>query len=183
MNWRSEIIHTILLYLDEYIYFIMLASFIEFLTNNDLVSFDVLSDTSTGFENRLKIQKMVYISQLFGLNLKYEYDLYKYGPYSPRLAMDYYELAEVPEKYNDERNVPLSRDFDRDGFLNIVTQKDTDWLEVATTIIEERIKFPGKDQLVNRVHTVKPKYTLEVIGNIYDELITSDLNRLLQIEL
>ena len=46
------------------------------------------------FEQRLKSQKIQYFAQLFGLSLKYEYNLYLKGPYSPSLAHDLYFIKE-----------------------------------------------------------------------------------------
>lgn len=42
---------------------------------------------------RKSIQKTVYLSQAFGLDLGYSYGWYLMGPYSPRLTQDYYNLA------------------------------------------------------------------------------------------
>ena len=152
-----------------------LAGYIEFLFKNKLLTFNVLSDTDEGFESRLKIQKMVYLANFFGLDLGYKYSLYKYGPYSTRLAMDYYELAESPQKYEDEFEVLLPNTFDSDGFINCVDGKNKNWLEISTTLIEERTKFPSKSQLVTHVHKIKPRYTTEFIEQVYDEMAVSEL--------
>jgi uncharacterized protein YwgA len=47
-----------------------------------------------GIENRLRLQKAVYLGQLFGVDLGYRYSWYVKGPYSPSLTQDYYKLAE-----------------------------------------------------------------------------------------
>ena len=44
------------------------------------------------FENRMKLQNIVYIAQQFNLNYNYEYSEYLRGPYSSELALDYYKL-------------------------------------------------------------------------------------------
>jgi len=46
------------------------------------------------FEQRLKSQKTQYFAQIFGLSLKYEYNLYLNGPYSPALAHDLFYIKE-----------------------------------------------------------------------------------------
>ena len=157
-----------------------LARYIEFLSKNKLLTFNVLSDTNEGFESRLKIQKMVYLASFFGLDLGYKYRLYKHGPYSTRLAMDYYELAEVPQKYMGEFEGVLPNTFDSDGFINCVGRKNKNWLEISTTLIEERTKFPNKSQLVTHVHKIKPRYTIEYIEQVYDEMVVSELKRIFQ---
>jgi len=47
-----------------------------------------------GIDNRLRLQKAVYLGQLFGVDLGYRYSWYVKGPYSPPLTQDYYKLAE-----------------------------------------------------------------------------------------
>ena len=43
-------------------------------------------------EDRLLIQKIVYIARYFGIDLGYEFDCYIRGAYSTELAEDYYKL-------------------------------------------------------------------------------------------
>jgi uncharacterized protein YwgA len=45
-----------------------------------------------GFEDRLILQKAVYLAQAAGVNLGYYYHWYLYGPYSPSLTQDEYAI-------------------------------------------------------------------------------------------
>jgi len=45
------------------------------------------------FEDRLIMQKAVYLAQSAGVNLGYYYHWYLYGPYSPSLTRDEYTIA------------------------------------------------------------------------------------------
>jgi uncharacterized protein YwgA len=47
------------------------------------------------FEDRLKLQKIVYIAKHFGIDLGYTFNEYIRGPYSPELADDYYKLKDI----------------------------------------------------------------------------------------
>lgn len=47
----------------------------------------------TTFEDRLIMQKAVYLAQAAGVNLGYYYQWYLYGPYSPSLTRDEYAIA------------------------------------------------------------------------------------------
>ncbi len=49
------------------------------------------------FDNRIKLQKVIYLLKQFGLNLPYRFSFYKHGPYSPYLADIYYQI----ENYDD----------------------------------------------------------------------------------
>lgn len=48
-------------------------------------------------DDRLRIQKAIYLGQLFEVDLGYRYSWYVKGPYCPSLTQDYYKLAEVAE--------------------------------------------------------------------------------------
>ena len=80
------------------------------------------------FEDRLRMQKLVYLAGEFGLDHDYPYNMYLHGPYSPDLAKDYYkeDFMSAPGKTN------LSS-FELGTFLNLVDERDNKWLEVAAT--------------------------------------------------
>jgi uncharacterized protein YwgA len=54
------------------------------------------------FENRLILQKAVYLCQAAGVNLGYYYQWYLYGPYSPSLTRDAYTVAEAVGQEMDD---------------------------------------------------------------------------------
>jgi uncharacterized protein YwgA len=86
---------------------------------------------SSFFNNRLKIQKYVYLSKYYGLDLHYVYDMYLHGPYSRQLASDYYSIAHNHEKYNDKINTHI-----REQFFELVKDKDIEWLDIEWLDIE-----------------------------------------------
>ena len=45
------------------------------------------------FQDRLKLQKHIYLLKAFGLDLGYNYNWYLFGPYSPTLTKDGFELV------------------------------------------------------------------------------------------
>jgi len=45
--------------------------------------------------DRIRVQKAIYLGQAAGADLAYEYNWYLHGPYSPELANDYYKLSEA----------------------------------------------------------------------------------------
>ncbi len=66
-----------------------------------LDSIDVEPNIST-IDDRKKIQKAVYLSQLTGVDLGYRFGWYLMGPYCPSLTSDYYALKESIESKDDE---------------------------------------------------------------------------------
>lgn len=56
-------------------------------------------------EERLKLQKTIYLLQTYGLRLGYGFSWYRYGPYSQDLVYDAYTvLASEKERYEQEAN-------------------------------------------------------------------------------
>ena len=100
----------------------VLKSFIEMLEERTNFRFNV-----DDFKSRLMLQKYVFIAERFRLNLGYDYSLYIRGPYSRDLAEDYYHLP--------DRGEGLPHTFRISEFLSLVSDADSDWLEVAATLI------------------------------------------------
>jgi len=142
----------------------LLPTFIKFLEDNRLLNFNEFR-----FNTRLKIQKYVYLSRRFGLDLGYDYSMYRYGPYSPSLADAYYELAENTEQAS-RHNVPLPGSFDQEGFLRLVDGKSDGWLEVAATLADLRGRFADDATLVTHVESIKCNYTMDFIGTVLRDL-------------
>lgn len=102
------------------------------------------------FDDRLRMQKLVYLAGKFGFDHGYSYNMYLHGPYSPELADDYYE--DEFSTVLDEPRVSLA--FDLISFLDLVENKTIEWLEVAATahsLWENYHKRHGGETLDERV--------------------------------
>ena len=122
-----------------------LKSFVKYLEDCNIFKFKV-----NIFNNRLKLQKYVFLARKYGFNLSYSYNLYIHGPYSPQLAEDYYTLGESaiePEKITME-----------EGFIKLIKKKSDWWLELASTVvmISERYRDMGDEMMVKLVRNSKP---------------------------
>lgn len=53
------------------------------------------NDFKSNFNDRLILQKTIYLMEHFGLNIGYYFSWYLRGPYSPALARDAYEIAKT----------------------------------------------------------------------------------------
>jgi len=64
-----------------------------------LSTLDITSVSSDSFQDKLVVQKIVYLLQMKGLRIGYRFSLYVRGPYSPDLTIDIYgraaELADI----------------------------------------------------------------------------------------
>uniref|UniRef100_A0A7C4VV97 DUF4065 domain-containing protein n=1 Tax=Fervidobacterium pennivorans TaxID=93466 RepID=A0A7C4VV97_FERPE len=112
------------------------------------------------FENRLRLQKYVFLLKKFGVDLGYSYNMYFYGPYSPDLAKDYYNLPETKE----EEELPRE-------FYNLVKGKSSRWLELATTLImiKDGFKSFDEEKVIQNVAKSKSE-SPKKLRKIYNEL-------------
>lgn len=149
----------------------MLASFVSFLEDSQLIDFSVIQDEDeVGFVNRLRMQKYVYLAKYYGLDLGYSYTMYRYGPYSPDLTAAYYNLAESDYIIQD-----FPTTFKTQEFVNLVHDKDENWLEIATTLLEQHKKVSDQDALIQRVETIKCSYPINYIHGVLVDLTQHNL--------
>ena len=83
------------------------------------------------FNNRLKLQKYVFLLRRYGVDLGYSYSYYIRGPYSPELADDYYNLPKI----DGETELP-------EDFLKLIKNKSERWLELASSLVMVFEKYP-----------------------------------------
>jgi uncharacterized protein YwgA len=139
-----------------------LAGLIHLLERRGVFSFDV-----DDFDSKVKLQKYVYLSNYFGSNLDYNFNLYIHGPYSPDLAKDYYYLSEnktvVVEPLVDEK------------FFKLIEGKTIKWLEIATTykLIKDKNPRESEDEIIRLVKIVKPFASERTINEISSEFNAS----------
>lgn len=124
------------------------------------------------FDDRLKMQKLVYFARECGLDVPYNYNIYRHGPYSPALAEDYYEISD-----SGNRRVGAS-EIDTATFEELVEGRGNEWLEIAATIHKIERKFERKgvtnvrSEVIERVSNMKEK-SEDRVETIYEDLSES----------
>jgi uncharacterized protein YwgA len=112
------------------------------------------------FDDRLKLQKTVYLLQAFGIFLGYNFNWYLRGPYSPGLAHDAFDMASSlnrfePLHFSDQE---AERRFNQ--FLEFVSdRKDIpEWLELVASIHMLRQMYPEKtkEEIFERMAAKQP---------------------------
>ena len=151
-----------------------LKAFLTFLHKNGIIDINRIDDDSDdGFINRLKIQKCTYLARFYGLDLGYEYDMYIYGPYSVKLAEDYYSIIrDFKENNNSSGNNNNNGilEFKSNKFLTDIKSRTPEWLEVATTILDQYgIYGKNREKLIKHVSSIKT-YETDYINNVYEDL-------------
>ncbi len=152
---------------------VKLQNFIEFLHQNKMITIhDLLRDDEIGLVNRLKLQKYVYLAQTsLKNNFGYEYNIYNNGPYSPELANYYYEKMDLQATSLDLNKTEWTFDNDfSQRFLELFKDKDVNWLEVATTLIDSTNYCENEQESLDQVYAIKSKYSSSFIDRTLDEL-------------
>ncbi|MFY9870141.1 MAG: hypothetical protein WAK17_10515 [Candidatus Nitrosopolaris sp.] len=142
-----------------------LAGFVKALENRGLLDFNILGESEEHINNRLKIQKYVYLVKYYGLDMHYDYNMYLLGPCSQQLAWDYYSLAKNPEKYGNAMKATT-----RDQFFELVRNRNSEWLEVASTLLSLREYFRDRESLLNRTANMKERIPFETVLSVLNEL-------------
>lgn len=115
----------------------------------------ILKDFSMDtFDNRLKLQKIVYLLQAKGLNLGFQYELYLYGPYSERLTKVGFDLG----TFNEIEKIYFSDSKDEEMFNEFLNEigsflEDNDKLEIASSLhlFRKTYNITNEEELVNKV--------------------------------
>ena len=146
----------------------MLRAFIRFLDKHKFTDLSVIGqDSEAGFQARFKVQKYAFLARYYGLNHGCDYDLYRYGPYSSSITQTYYAMAECP---NDDDGEVLPESFRESNFLYDIPDHDTDWLEIATTLLDQKIDGETDKDLLDHVSFIKSHKTKDYICNVFADL-------------
>lgn len=110
-------------------------------------NFDPLN-FNTSFNDRLILQKTIYLLHAFGIYIGYGFSWYLRGPYSPALTRDAFNLI---ERYDELPTVRfLSRVIEErfQEFLEFINGHATneEWLEVVASIHFLSHRSPNNDQ-------------------------------------
>ena len=152
-----------------------LGRFIKALEDAGIYKFKI--DT---FEDRLKLQKIVYIAHYFGVDLGYTFNEYIRGPYSPELADDYYELNESWNSKELKDLKPLE-DEKMEKLIEFLKGKSTHELEgIATGLMFlDILKIRGindkeelRDLLIGIVKSRKP-FLSDIAEQIVDTVLST----------
>lgn len=144
----------------------------------DLPSYDFSMKT---FDDRLKIQKMVYIIQTFGVYLGYEFSYYIHGPYCSKLAQTGYETSDI---YHDVMvsNEDLFQDKNIEKkykrSIELLKKLDsTNKLEIAASLhLLHHCEKMGKDKAIDTVvHKIGKNFTRKQCENMWKLLQSFNL--------
>ena len=125
------------------------------------------------FDDRLKLQKLLYLLQSCGIYLGYDFSWYLRGPYCVSLTINAYALKEIYDDIPDgevkfKKSDPQKK-FKR--FLEFVKGKEIDELEIAASLhYLKKTTTLSDDKIINKVVEKQVRFTKEQVDRILEEL-------------
>ncbi len=131
------------------------------------------------FNDRLVLQKRVYLLQAFGIFMGYKFSWYIHGPYSPTLTKDAYKLDTIFDKVpeiNFAKNIHKKRFIEYLKFLDD-KRNDGDWLEQLACIHFLKNIYPKKnhDEIIHLVLDHEAHFTRDQCEEAYGHLVKWEL--------
>jgi uncharacterized protein YwgA len=123
------------------------------------------------FENRVKLQKFIYILQTRGINLGYSFNFYLYGPYSTDLTRAAFQTPDLSSlnavRFKDpEIEMQFSKIIEQiDKYKN-----DIKWLECATSIMFLKEIGLDREQIYKRIKNKKTTFNDSYISGVWSEI-------------
>ena len=124
-----------------------------------------------GFQDRLIMQKSVYLAQAAGVNLGYYYHWYLYGPYSPSLTRDEYTIAaDVSVGLDESEGWKLDDKSSQrlEGIRGIFTEPERDKLAKKLELLAS-VHFLIERKQVSKVDTNRITTTLKLFKKDFSE--------------
>ena len=105
-------------------------------------------DFNSDFENRLRLQKIVYLLETkYKYLFTYRFTLYLRGPYSTKLTKDYFAID--GQNFTSVENIPA----EIIKMAKKLNSKDPLWLEIASTI--KMMYIENKNDVIERTIDLK----------------------------
>ena len=130
------------------------------------------------FDDRLKLQKTIYILQACGVYLGYDFSWYLRGPYCSSLAHNGFSLQEHYHLIPDDVNFRDRKDRDKFAkFLNLVTNKKVDELEITASLhyLKTIHKNYTDQQIIEKVVQKRENFTQPQVNQIWQEMKKQNL--------
>lgn len=127
------------------------------------------------FDGRLRLQKFIYLMQIFDIYLGYDFSWYLRGPYCSTLAASGFALEQIYHKIPNDKvkfsSAVIQKRFDK--FRNFIKKRnnDNDFLEIAASIhYLQKICTLNDDEIIAKVVKKQPRFTEDKVRTIYEEL-------------
>jgi uncharacterized protein YwgA len=124
------------------------------------------------FDDRLKVQKYIYILQERGIPLGFYFNFYLYGPYSTDLT----RMAHQIKDYNQAHNVKFKNQVFEDNFIQTISvikkhKDDIKWLECVASIMFLKKNGYSKRTIYDKITNKITNFDNVYIAKVWNELI------------
>ena len=128
------------------------------------------------FDSRIKLQKLVYLSDSFGITLGFNFTWYVYGPYSPQLTKIMFD-KEIGDSNNID-NIPnveniilklkefLGEDIHSGDKLELIAS-----LHYICSLYKNNLN-KSKSEIIAMLCEEKPKFSKEIITKYLEKVLT-----------
>lgn len=127
------------------------------------------------FEDRLVLQKRIYLLQAFGIFLGYKFVWYIHGPYSPELTRNGYNLVPIFKKIPkiDFANKKVKKRFNQ--YIDFLGDRhsNADWLEQlsCTHFLKALHPEASREKIIQLVLDHEEHFTRKQCENAYDYFV------------
>lgn len=129
------------------------------------------------FDDRLRLQKIVFLARMIGFNSGYSFDWYVRGPYSPSLTKMLFSaneegrliLENVTLQDTEELTVQQLREFLQDDVSSpkILELLASVWYFIRRSSYSE----DERNDLIREIVRKKPQYTMEEVVMAFDRIM------------
>lgn len=125
------------------------------------------------FPERKKLQKLVYLLGVFGINLDFNFEWYLHGPYSRSLTKTLYENRNMKINLKPLTKTELSKIEELKEFLDKDIDSN-DFLELLVSLHylrqEGKKVYASKEEVIEVFRTKKPWYSNQDIKHAWKKL-------------
>ncbi len=130
------------------------------------------------YENRLMLQKIVYLAQSAGLGFGYNFSWYLRGPYCSELTKDYFDLVDAKPTIRPGSFIGREKsiiDALKGNFSKEVASDTGLELLGSLVFVIRDMHVSQKAAAIEKLRSLKPWFTAEEIKEVYEKMEKSKL--------
>ena len=126
-----------------------------------------------GFNDRLRLQKTVYLLQAFGIYLGYDFSWYLRGPYCTSLTINAFALNDMYNRIPDDLKAKFEQLDKQDifrRFQKFIAHKNIDELEILASLHYLKQTGMSEEDAKSRVEKKQGRFTRQQVEQMWGEL-------------
>ncbi len=130
------------------------------------------------FDDRLKVQKLVYLAEEMGADFGFTFGWYAKGPYSPSLTRSVFSIANEDGSFNIEpRKLSQSDKLLLEKMVSFLGKKkdDVSYLELVASVWyflpQGNLAEKDRSAVIDFIHYEKPQFEKNEISSVIDDIL------------